>query len=325
MVEYRRFRNTDPPHIRRLWEECGLGRGAALHLDADAFESIVFAQPYFDPQGLMLAIVEGQPVGYIHAGFRANADLSALDYSEGVICAVMVAPGFRRQGIGRELVRQAEQYLRQRGAQRIFAGPAHPRDPFYFGLYGGSQPAGFLQSDPLADPFFRGLGYLPVERHLVFQRHLEEQSDPIGLRLMALRKSTQLTAPETSRATPWWWQTRSGRLDSVELVLSPKGKTECLARVTAIGMDYYLGCWHQRAIGLVDLHVEEPLRRKGYAQALLVEVCRRLRSEMIQIVEGHAEERDIAAIKLLESANFRRVDSGLVYEKNEGGTSSRIH
>jgi ribosomal protein S18 acetylase RimI-like enzyme len=317
MVEYRRFRNTDPPQIRRLWDACGLGRGAALHLNADAFETVVFAQPYFDPEGLILAWSQGEAVGFVHAGFRANADESALDYAEGVICAVMVAPPFRRQGIGRELVRQAEEYLLRRGARHVFAGPAHPRDPFYFGIYGGSQPAGFLASDPLADPFFRRLGYEPVERHLVYQRHLEDTSDPIGLRLMALRKSTQLTAAEVPSASPWWWQTRSGRLDTVELMLSPKGNTECLARVTAIGLDFYLPCWNQRAIGLIDLQVAEALRRKGYAQALLVEVCRRLRSEMIQIVEGHAAEHDVAAIKLLESARFHVVDTGVVYRKSE--------
>src|SRR5437762_3316051 len=115
MVEYRRFRNTDPPEIRRLWNECGLGRGAAVGVEADVFETVVFSQPYFDPNGLILAVVDNQVVGYAHAGFRAGADESALDYQEGVICAAMVLPAFRRQGIGRELVRRAEEYLREHG------------------------------------------------------------------------------------------------------------------------------------------------------------------------------------------------------------------
>jgi ribosomal protein S18 acetylase RimI-like enzyme len=316
MVEYRRFQNADPPQLRRLWQECGLGRGAALDLDADIFETVVFSQPYFDPRGVMLAVADGEVVGFIHAGFCASADRASLDRSQGVICAVMVLPKHRRQGIGRELVRLAEEYLKSSGATHIFAGPAHPRDPFYFGIYGGSQPAGFLESDPLAEPFFRSLGYAPIERHLVYQRPLGEKADPVGLRLIALRRSTRLTSPETPTAFPWWWQTRVGRLDSVELALAPKAGNGTLARVTVVGLDFYLPRWNRRAIGLLDLHVPEPMRRKGYGQSLLVEVCRRVRSELIQLVEAHVDERDQVVTKLLEASGFQRVDAGIVYRKD---------
>jgi ribosomal protein S18 acetylase RimI-like enzyme len=321
MVEYRHFQNADPPLLRRLWHECGLGRGAALEFDADVFETCVFSQPYFDPRGLILAIADGQAIGYIHAGFRASPDQSQLDRSEGVICVVMVLPQFRRQGIGRELVRRAEAYLRESGAQALFAGPAHPRDPFYFGLYGGSQPAGFLESDPLVHPFLRSLGYTPIERRLVFQRELGDKPDPVGLRLISLRRSTRLTSPETPTAFPWWWQTRPGRLDSLELALAPKTGNGTLARVTVVGLDFYLPRWRQRAIGLQDLSVPEPLRRKGYGQALLVEVCRRVKSEMIQLVEAHVIERDQAVVDLLKSAGFEQVDAGVVYRKESTATA----
>ena len=313
--EYRRFRNADPPQLRRLWHECGLGRGAALDFDADIFETCVFSQPYFDRDGVILAVADGEVVGYVHAGFRASADEAMLDRSEGIICAVMVLPKHRRQGIGRELVRRAEEYLTNKGAGPMYAGPANPRDPFYFGLYGGCQPAGFLESDPLAEPFFRSRGYLPVERHLVFQRQLGDKADPVGLRLIALRRSTRLTAPEAPTSFSWWWQTRVGRLDTVELALAPKAGNGTLARVTVVGLDFYLPRWNQRAIGLLDLHVLEPMRRKGYGQSLLVEVCRRVRNEMIQLVEAHADERDQVVVKLLESSGFQQVDAGVVYRK----------
>jgi len=315
MLNYRTFRNNDPPQVRRLWQECGLGRGAALGIDSEAFETVVFAQPYFDPEGLIFAVVDGQVVGYVHAGFCASRDHSTLDRSEGVICALMVLPAFRRQGIGRELSRRAEAYLSERGASTFFAGPAHPRDPFYFGIYGGSQPAGFLESDALAAPFFGSQGYAPVEKHFVFQRNLVQKADPVGLRLMALRRTTQLAAPEPPMPHPWWWVTRPGRLESVELSLTAKSGCASLARVTVVGLDYYLPHWNLRGIGLMDLHVDEVQRRKGYGQALLVEVCRRVRSEMIQLVEAHASESDTVSIKLLETAGFERVDTGIVYRK----------
>ncbi|MBM4076486.1 MAG: GNAT family N-acetyltransferase, partial [Planctomycetes bacterium] len=154
MIVYRKFRNSDPPHLLRLWNECGLGRGAACGVSCTDFDELVIAQPYFDPRGLIVAVENGIPVGFIHAGFSVNESQTGLLKSEGVICALMVHPQYRRQGIGRELLRLAEIYLKSAGSEKIFAGPSERRDPFYCGLYGGSQSAGFLESDRLAAPFF---------------------------------------------------------------------------------------------------------------------------------------------------------------------------
>ena len=315
MIEYRRFRNSDPPHIRRLWREGGLGRGAATALDADSLETVVFAQPYFDREGLIVASDGDRPVGFVHAGFSPTPDEQHLAHDEGTIHAIIVAPSHRRQGIGRELIRHAEDYLTSRGATAIFAGAAAPRDAFYFGIYGGSQPAGFLESDPLAQPFLQAVGYVPHERRLIFQRSLEERGEPVGLRLMAVRRSTKLGAIPVEQPPTWWSQTRLGRLDTVTLSLLPKAGGQPLAEVTVVGLDHYLASWNQRAIGLVNLHVPEAQRRKGYAQALLVEVCRRVKADLITLAESHVAEGNAAGIKTLQSAGFRQVDAGVVYRR----------
>lgn len=315
MIEYRSFRNSDPPHILRLWQNSGLGRGAASGLAADQFDDLTFAQPYFDPQGLILACDGDKVVGYVHAGFGADASQQHLCRNHGVLCVVIVAPDYRQQGIGRKLVDLAENYLLAHGAESIHAGAAVPCDPFYFGLYGGSQPAGFLQSDAAAGPFFEKLGYQPATRHLVMQRNIGTASDPVGMRLMSIRRSTQLTAIDPHPRKPWWWQTRPGRLDTVHLGLIPKAGGDPFAEVTIVGLDLYIPRWQVRPIGLMDLHVPEKYQRKGYGQALIVEVCRRMREEMVGLAEAHAESNDLAALAVLKSAGFKEVDVGIVYRK----------
>ncbi len=235
--------------------------------------------------------------------------------NDGTIHAVIVAASHRRQGIGRELVRLAEEYLQSRGTKSLFAGPAAPRDAFYFGIYGGSQPAGFLESDPLAKPFFTAVGYAPHQRRLIYQRALEEKGDPVGLRLMSVRRTTKLGSPPAASPLSWWSQTRMGRLDSLTLSLLPKSGGEPLAEVMVVGLDHYMASWRQRAIGLLDLHVPEANRRKGYAQALLVEVCRRVKTDLITLVESHVDEGNEAGIKTLKSAGFQPVDAGVVYRR----------
>ena len=313
VIEYRQFKNSDPPHILRMWNECQLGRSAAIGLRCDEFDELIIAQTYFDPAGMILACQDGQVVGFSHAGFGPNADRSALGSDEGIICAVMVHPRARRQGIGTELVRRAEQYLRSRGSTKIFAGGADPRDPFYCGIYGGSQSAGFLMSDAAAEPFFTKLGYAACEQHLVFQRSLGVGSaDPVGARLVNVRRTTRLTALNHDPKT-WWWQTRYGRLDAMHLALVPRTGGTPLARISVVGLDRYVTSWGTRGIGLLGLYVSEANRQKGYGQALLVEVCRRVRDDMVQLAEAHAPKSDPAAIAVLESAGFKQIDVGQVY------------
>ncbi len=315
MIRYRSFQNSDPPKLVSLWHACQLGRGAVDALTADAFETLSFAQPYFDPAGLEVAQDGTRIVGFVHAGFGVNEDESGLSQESGVICIVMVHPDYRRRGVGRELVSRAESYLKAAGATTLFLGSAAPRDPFYVGMYGGSQPAGFLESDPDAAPFCEALGYEPVERHIVFGRGTSESNVPISMRLVTIRRKMQLTIADEPQRASWWWSTRFGRLDSIRFLLVPKDGGPSVAGVTVLGLDLYMTKWRQRTIGLIDLFVPEDRRGQGYAQALVIEVCRRLRDELVTGVEAHALETDTRAVGVLASAGFQRVDTGIVYRR----------
>jgi ribosomal protein S18 acetylase RimI-like enzyme len=320
VIEFRSFRNGDPPHILKLWHECGLGRGAARPWTTDAFETFNYSQLFFDRAGLILACEGLQPVGFAHAGFGCTSDESRLDPQRGVICAVLVHPRARRQGIGRELVRRAEEYLRSHGALELQAGSSPRSDPYYFGLYGGTRPSGFLESDPLAHPFLENVGYVPFQRHGVFQRQLASARDPMNLRIAAIRRQTELAVADSPNRPTWWWHTHFGRwdsagVDSLRFRLVRKGTGEPVAGVTVIGLEQYRELWQRRAIGLVDVFVAEPLRGQGYGQTLLVEVLRRLRQELIDTAEIHAPETNEVACKVIRTAGFERVDTGIVYRK----------
>ena len=315
MIEYRTFRNSDPARIVALWNGCPLGRGAATGIPVDAFETLNFAQPYFDRAGLILAWDESELVGFVHAGFGTNAEESALACDSGVICAVLVHPSYRHRGIGKELVRRGEEYLRGRGAKTVYAGPSEPRDPFFFGLYGGSSPSGFLESDADAGPFFTKLGYEPVERYSVFQCDLAKQRSPMSFRFVNVRRKIELSITPEPQHVSWWWGTRFGRLDSVEFALRSKESSADLAVMTVVGLDLYMTTWQQRAVGLTHLRTQETELRKGYAQTLVIEACRRLKDELVTLAEAHALESNTPVLKLLQTCGFSQVDTGVVYRR----------
>ncbi len=314
MTEFRAFHNADPPQLLRLWHAAGLGRGAAECLTNDAFEVLIYSQPYFDPNGLIIAVENGEVVGFILAGFGPNAELSALDYTRGVICAVIVHPKFRRRGIGRELVLHAETYLKSKGATLITAGPSGLVSPYLVGLYGGTRPSGFLLSDPLAAPFFETIGYHAVISTRIFQRDLLGPKPPIKFHLVNIRRKMQLMISEDYQAPNWWWLTRMGRLETLHFELAPKTGEASVASATVVGLDLYIPKWEERVIGLTDVFVNEVDRSKGYCQSLLLEIARRLQDELITKLEWHVEESNSVAAHVALAVGYYQVDTGIVYQ-----------
>ena len=315
MIEYRSFHNTDPPRLVKLWHSCSLGRGAAEGFGSDALETVNFSQPYFDPAGLIIASSENGIVGFVHAGFCVNDQQTHLNKERGVICAIMVHPDYRRQGIGRELIARAEQYLAEQGATSQLAGASVWCDPFYVGIYGGTRPAGFLESDPSLHHFFQALGYHQFSSQHIYQRDLGNQKEPIDFKLVAVRRKMQLAISQQPEKPSWWWVTRFGRLDTIRFLLVPKKGGPPVAGLTVSGLDFYLNKWNERAIGLTELFVAENERRKRYGQMLVSEVCRKMKDELVTRAEIHIAEENEAALGLIGKCGFEKVDTGFVYQK----------
>lgn len=315
MVEFRTFQNSDPPRILQLWVESELGPFAVRVKSTEPFEISNYAQPYFDRAGVILAFDGPRLVGFAHGGFGTKADQTATDHSVGVVCAVVVHPEYRRRGIGRELIGRVEGYLRERGATDIYAGPSRLRDPFYFGLYGGSRPSGFMLSDSLAAPFFLANGFVEHERHGAFQRDMTNPKDPTNARVINIKRQTYLEVSEKPQKPTWWWFSRFGRLDTLRFRLKLKKSQEQVAGITAIGLDQYIPVWNERSIGLVDLEVPEKFRGQGYGLTLLIEALKQLREELVTRAEVHCPETNPAAMRAIQGAGFDRVDTGVVYRR----------
>ncbi len=315
MIEYRSFRNFDPPGIWKLWLEGQMGRGAAMPRTLDAFEDANYGQPYFDPEGLTVALDGSRLVGMVHSGFGTTEDRTQLDRSRGVICAVLVHPDYRRQGIGTVLLARGEAYLRGHGVTALLAGPARGLDPFYFGLYGGCRPSGFLLTDLAARPFFESRGYGEFERHGIYQRDLTIPRDPTSMRSNTIRRSTELVTLDFPESPNWWWYTHLGRSDSIRYCLKMKRTGEQIASVNATPLEHYEDVWHNRSVGIVDMRVEPQFRGQGYGQTLMIEVVKHLRQDQFRHAEVHAPENNPIGIRAVVGAGFTRLDTGIVYQK----------
>ena len=316
VVEYRTFHNCDPPEILKLWHAAELGPTAAEGFPCDILELFVFAQPFFDKKGLILAEHEGRIVGLTHAGFQPQADEAALDKTQGMVAALLVHPEFRRQGIGSELIRRAETYLAETGAKHICVGGGLDSNGFYNGIYGGLQASGFAHAIAPWHEFLTGFGYEPAASTTVMHRDLTMGRDPVSSRLIRHRRRLNLSITDRVEGLPWWWHVRFGHLDALSFQLQERHNDSVVASGQIIGLDVYVPKWGVRAVGLRDVSVPEEHRRHGYGLSLVLEICKRLREQSIQLIEAQLNSTNSGAFELFSSAGFEQVQELVTFQRS---------
>jgi ribosomal protein S18 acetylase RimI-like enzyme len=315
LIHYRSFRNTDPPALVEIWNQSFSGRGAVPLRHSNPLERHVFAKPYFDPKGLIIAEENGMPLGFGHAGFGPNADETALAHDMGIVCLIGVRASHQRQGIGSELLRRCEAYLQTAGAQTIFAGPMRPLNPFYLGLYGGSESPGILASDSSGDPFLKHHGYQAHDTCLVFQRSLEKPVNIVDARFSGLRRRFEMRILPRVTIASWWQDCVLGLLEPVEFRLEDKLTSRPVAQALAWEMEGFSCRWNQPSVGITDLAVDEPQRRQGLAKFLFAQILRYLQDQFFGLVEIQAMENHAPAVSLIRSVGFSQVDAGRIYRR----------
>ena len=216
----------------------------------------------------------------------------------------MVHPDFRRREIGTALVRRAEDYLRSKGANSVVAGGGLEQNGFYAGIYGGLDPSGFCTSAAAWPQFFQKCGYAPCDEVLILRRDLIRSKDPVNAKLLRHRRHLNLVITDRPTNESWWWFVRYGHLDSLRFELHEKANGNVVASGQIIGMDLFIPKWGVRSVGIREIFVPESQRRHGYAQALLLEICRRLKGESVELVEAHVLPADQPVLDLFNSAKF---------------------
>jgi ribosomal protein S18 acetylase RimI-like enzyme len=314
VIQYRTFQNPDPPGLVAVWNNCFTGRASVPLRVTALLEYFTLAKPYFDPAGLILAEENGTILGFAHSGFACTPDGTALDHSRGIITNIGVLPAARKHGIGTELLKRSEEYLRTSGSKELFAGPQAPWNPFTFGLYGGASSPGFLDSDTQARAFFEKHGYRAEEPCLVLQRSLERVQIAADSRFVNFRTRFEIHAAPYHAHT-WWKECVFGPIDVVEYRLVEKGTNQLQARALLWELDTYNSVWNEHAVGMLDVETQPALRRQGLAKFLLAQILRHLQEQFFSLIEVQVATTNAPALALLQNLGFSQVDVGYRYRR----------
>jgi ribosomal protein S18 acetylase RimI-like enzyme len=315
VYHFRPFRNSDPPRIAEIWRDQPPQRGIMQPVTAALLEQLVFAKPYFDPEGLIIAFADEKPLGFVHAGFGASEEQSSVDTDSGTSYLMMLRADSRDAALADQLLSRAENYLRRRGAKVIYAGGVRPLNAFYLGLYGGSELPGILVADPIAHDACRRSGYREIDRVNVLQLDLANFRPPFSRTQRQLRREAAISEVASPATTTWWEACTTCAFERIHFSLSPGGGGDPLATVGFWDIEPLSTSWGIPTAGMLDLEVSSQRRRQGFATFLLSEAFQRLRSRGILRVEAQTMQQNAPALAFYQKLGFIKVDEGVVYRK----------
>jgi ribosomal protein S18 acetylase RimI-like enzyme len=318
MLTFRTFRNSDPPILTSLWQSRVGQPGMHQPITCDLLEQIVFARLYFDYPGLQIALDDGRPVGFAHAGFGPDADGKWVKTEDGVTCAVVVRPDCNEAEVTAGLIERCEEYLQRRGAKVLYGGGLHPLNPFYVGLYGGSELPGILDSDVVTRQVLAQRGYTEAERVTLLQRELSGFESLIDRYQMQIRRQMIVEVVADAPTQSWWEASTVGEFDLTrfDLVVRAGGARVAYAlfRNMEPGGTGTLG----KTMGLLHLHVEPTYRRRGLAFFLLSEAFRQFIRQGIACVDTQLRASNTSATGIIKRLGFKEVNGGGVWKKGIG-------
>ena len=217
MPRYRSFKNADSPALAELWRARFGEPGFDVAVTTGILEQFVFSRPYFDPKGLLLAWDdEDRLLGAVHAGFGANDSGDALSCELGVIGHVLLRPDCREQNtVAAELLTRATAYLQQNGAKVFYGGEVRPVNPFYLGLYGGSELPGILENDTVSLRAFRDAGYEEIDRTVAYEVDLSRFRPSMDRRHVMVRRKMRVKQTLDPPTASWWEACTLGNFDLI--------------------------------------------------------------------------------------------------------------
>jgi ribosomal protein S18 acetylase RimI-like enzyme len=317
VYQFRPFHNTDPPHLAEIWRSQPSQRGVMQPMSAMLLEQFVFSKPYFDPAGLVVALRDGKPVAFVHAGFGPNDDGSALGTDMGTTYLMMLENGANDAALADELLGRSEAYLRERGSTVLYAGGIRPLNGFYLGLYGGSELPGVLESDPVLGDVCRRNGYRTIDRVIILERNLSDFRVALSREQRQLRRTVASGESYCPPSASWWEASTTGAFERIDFYAQAIDGGQLLGKVSFWDVEPLSTGWGIPTAGMFNLEVAPHARRKGLASFLLGEAFSRLKNRGIVMVEAQTMEGNLPALAMYQKLGFATIGHGDVFRRGD--------
>jgi len=317
LIRFRTYRNADSPALAGLWNRGLPDRGVVRPVSAHEWDAMVVGRVDFDARGLIVAEEGGRVVGFAHAGFGPETEEDPphrLDRELGTIAMLVVDPDRDSEALRSGLMAEAEAYLRASGAKVLYAGGQGPLNPFYWGLYGGSEFAGILEGHESFRKAAAEAGYRPVAAAELLEADLAavEARDPMAA---VHRRQAKVEVSEDACPSDWWEAVALGSTQITRFRLVSKADDAELARASTWDMAAFGRIDGKARTGLYAVEVAPAHRRKGFGRFLVGEVLRHARGQWGEVVSVLTGATNIPALGLYRACGFHLVDTATLYRR----------
>jgi ribosomal protein S18 acetylase RimI-like enzyme len=317
VIRFRAFRNGDPPALAELWNRGVPETGVVRPLGAHEFDELVIGKLNFEADGLILAEEDGRLVGFVHAGFGPefpDGPSHRMDRELGTIAMLVVDPHRDDPTLELGLLTEAEAYLRGRGAKVLYAGGQAELSSFYWGVYGGSEFSGVLETHQAFRRAARNAGYEAVATNVLLEADLSapEIRDP---KSMLIRRQNRVEIIEDAIPANWWEAAAIGHTQITRFRVLAKVDDRELARASIWDMAAFGRLDGKARTGLIDVEVAEGERHKGYGRFLIGEVLRHCRAQWSEVVSVQARSTNLPALGLYEAMGFEPMDQSTLFRR----------
>lgn len=245
-----------------------------------------------------------QPVGFIHAGFAANAELSDLDQTNGIISQLKIIPRPDSAAIAKQLIEAGLHYLKERGASQVHVGSVFPHAPFYLGLYGGSRVPGILEEDRAARQALLDAGFEDVDQVHLLERKLVGFRTTLDRKQLNLRRTCQIQTVADPPETTWWESCLFSKAERDRFNLIDKQQQKWVGSVSFWDMLPIASETGTVCRGLYDLQISPEMRNAGLGKLLVGEALKQLAQQGIGRIEVQARDSDPAVLALCDRLGF---------------------
>lgn len=317
MIEYRPFRNTDPPALCEIWRNQPPLRARFQPMTTVVFEDIVLSKPFFERAGLIVAAEDQRAVGFVHAGLGPTPDGKQLDSEFGATCMLMVAHHPERTAIAEQLLRLSEAYLATHGTRSCYGGGMACIAPFYNGLYGGCSVPGIVASDTQLVSLYQSAGYVEQGRRLILQRSLAGFRPAVDRQQIQYRRGHDIEVQADPPPRSWWEACVTAHMDLTAYRMRPRNGGAALGTAVFWNMEPLASSWGVHARGLWQLDIPAGPDQDALAVFVLGEALRLAGQEGVTLIEAHVADSD-ASLKqvLIGKLGFQVLEEAIVFRKD---------
>src|SRR5579859_1353457 len=273
------------------------------------------------PEDVLIGEIESRPVAWQRTQWRSAAQ-DVIYMLSG-----FVSPGWRRRGIGRELLRRGERRLRQVAAGHLSAGARPQGGGRYYSTFTPASRVGKVA-------LFQSEGYEPVRHFYTMLRtgleHLPEAPLPAGLELRpALPEHWRAIWDANEEAFRDHWSPMVMTEEDYQRWLQDEDfdpslwqiawdtATNQVAGVSLNVVHHAANAALGQQRGWVDnFSVRRPWRQRGLGRALLLRSLRVMRERgQTEVALGVDAQNPTGALRLYEGVGFKRIDHAMVLAK----------